>query len=74
MYYTFEDTVTLKKQNTLLGNADDPIESIQKYEEEFFRNSKLFRYKKKSFELSWSIYFLSKVMEYLKRHKQLHVI
>ncbi|CAF3752972.1 unnamed protein product [Rotaria sp. Silwood1] len=25
------------------GNADDPIESIQKYEEEFFRNSKLFR-------------------------------
>jgi hypothetical protein len=52
MYYTFEDTVTLKKQNTLLGNADDPIESIQKYEEEFFRNSKLFRYKKKSFELS----------------------
>lgn len=26
------------------GNADDPIDSIQKYEEEFFRNSKLFRY------------------------------
>ncbi|CAF1576630.1 unnamed protein product [Rotaria magnacalcarata] len=25
------------------GSADDPIESIQKYEEEFFRNSKLFR-------------------------------
>ncbi|CAF4130550.1 unnamed protein product [Rotaria sordida] len=25
------------------GNADDSIESIQKYEEEFFRNSKLFR-------------------------------
>ncbi|CAF2853207.1 unnamed protein product [Rotaria sp. Silwood2] len=26
-----------------IGNADDPIESIQKYEEDFFRNSKLFR-------------------------------
>ncbi|CAF1170069.1 unnamed protein product [Rotaria sordida] len=25
------------------GNADDPIESIQKYEEDFFHNSKLFR-------------------------------
>ncbi|CAF3486281.1 unnamed protein product [Rotaria socialis] len=25
------------------GSADDPIESIQKYEEEFFQNSKLFR-------------------------------
>ncbi|CAF1401347.1 unnamed protein product [Adineta steineri] len=25
------------------GSADDPIESIQKYEEEFFRKSKLFR-------------------------------
>ena len=27
----------------LLGNADDPIDSIQKYEEDFFRESKLFR-------------------------------
>ena len=26
-----------------LGNADDSIESIQKYEEDFFRRSKLFR-------------------------------
>ena len=26
-----------------LGNADDPIDSIQQYEDEFFRNSKLFR-------------------------------
>ncbi|CAF1015527.1 unnamed protein product [Rotaria sp. Silwood1] len=25
------------------GNADDPIETIQKYEEDFFHNSKLFR-------------------------------
>lgn len=28
----------------LLGNADDPIDLIQKYEEDFFRDSKLFRY------------------------------
>jgi optic atrophy protein 1 len=27
-----------------VGNADDSIESIQKYEENFFRSSKLFRY------------------------------
>jgi hypothetical protein len=26
-----------------LGNADDPIDLIQKYEDDFFRNSKLFR-------------------------------
>ncbi|CAF4360762.1 unnamed protein product, partial [Rotaria sp. Silwood2] len=39
--YFQEDEIIYAK--ILLGNADDPIESIQKYEEEFFRNSKLFR-------------------------------
>lgn len=47
----------------LPGNADDPIDSIQKYEEEFFRNSKIFQYDKSMFVFVFkrlnSCFFLS---------------
>lgn len=38
-----KDFVDFLKKTFDLGNAEDSIESIQKYEEEFFRQSKLFR-------------------------------
>jgi hypothetical protein len=63
----------LRLINIFLGNADDPIELIQKYEEEFFRKSKLFRYEYYLY-ISLSIFLLFKVMEFLKRRRRPHVI
>jgi hypothetical protein len=61
--------------NILLGNADDPIESIQKYEEDFFRTSKLFRYEnylRNSHHHHLILFF--EVMEYSKLRRLQHEI